>query len=659
MLRVVSEDRALASAMLFSHRHPNTSPPMHVEIIDLWRCADELVLIEAFRQAAKSTLAEEFLLLEGAFGNFCYTVLFGETYDKACQRLESIAREAQTNLALAKLLGSNILSRKPNEDKVWFSSGAMIQAFGWEQEITGMKYLDSRPDRAYLDDIENLERVRDSKAVDATMRKIYRELLPAMDKSNRKVRITQTPRAGDCMVTRIRENSEWLSRRYPICNGPIDAETTKATWPDRYPMTWIRAERDAYAAAGMLTDFMQEYMLEVHSSDQKPFSDDMIRGVEIAPAAWLPKVAIYDPARTAAIKSSDRTGKVVVSRFGSKIIVHESSGNFWKPDAIVQDIFDANEKHSPASIGVEKNSLDEFIMQPIRNKALRQGVSLPVVALQAPQDKDKAAFIMGLHPFFVAGDVVLVGGRGSHPQLVAEILNFPSGRVDIINALAYSLKMFAGYPIYEDFAEDNIAEAPQATARDKLFLAWNASNTDVSCAAVMVVGRHVSVLRDWVAAAPISDAVRTIMSDIRATYRGPQIEHYCPADLHDQWQRIPLVPSLKTLGVRCLRADHAPVSRGTLAENIRMTIRHRRCFSVDKSARNVINAFAGGYRYPALPGGRQGAEPEAGISRLLAESIECLTNTLSKRNDADLNVSGHYSHNPQGVKYLTALPPRK
>ncbi len=645
--------------MLFSHRHPNISPPMHVEIMDLWRCADELVLIEAFRQAAKSTLAEEFLLLEGAFGNFKYCVLFGETYDKACQRLESIAREAQTNSKLSKLFGSNILARKPNEDKIWFSSGALIQAFGWEQEITGMKHLDSRPDRAYLDDIENIERVRSAEAVQQTMRKIYRELLPAMDKTNRKVRFTQTPRAADSAVIRLRQSSEWLSRRYPICNGNIDDENTVATWPDRYPMSWIRSERDRYAAEGMLTEFMQEYMLEVHSSDQKPFTEEMLRSVDIAPAAWLPKAAIFDPARTAAIKSSDRTGKVVVSRLGSKIIVHESSGSFWKPDAIVKDIFDTNEKHSPTAIGVEKNSLDEFIMQPIRNEAMRRGVSLPVVALQAPQDRDKQAFVMGLQPFFIAGDVILVGGRGSHPQLVAEILNFPSGRDDIINALAYSLKMFSGYPIYEDFSEDNIAEAPQPSGRDKVFLTWNASNADVTCAAVMIVGRHISILGDWIAAAPIPDAVRAITTEVSAYLHGAMLEHYVPADLHDQWQRIPLVPALKTLGIRALRSDHAAISRGTLAETMRMTIRHRRCLSVDKSARHVINALAGGYKYPALPGGRQGAEPESGVSRLLAESIESLTNTLSQRKDAGSDVSGHFAYNPQGVKYRTALPPKR
>ena len=130
LLRAISEDRALGSAMLFSHRHEFETPGFHVEIMDAWRAADELVLIEAFREGAKTTLAEEFLLMEGAFGNFFYTIIFGETYAKACQKIEAIAYEAKTNVKVRKLFG-NVLAKKPIENKIFFTSGALIEAAGW------------------------------------------------------------------------------------------------------------------------------------------------------------------------------------------------------------------------------------------------------------------------------------------------------------------------------------------------------------------------------------------------------------------------------------------------------------------------------------------------------------------------------------------------
>ncbi|MCR4333355.1 MAG: hypothetical protein NUV34_11725, partial [Sulfuricaulis sp.] len=262
LLAAISEDRALGSSVLFPHRHPEASPDFHVAIMDLWRSADELILIEAFRQGAKTTLAEEFLLLEGCYGNFFYAIIFGETYTKACQKIEAIAREAMDNIKLKALFGK-VLAKKPTENKVHLASGALIEAAGWEQEITGFKYLSRRPDRAYLDDVENLERVRDTASVDASMNKLFREVMPALDKERRKIRVTQTPRAGDCMNTRLRTNPDWICASFPICNGDIDDPKTIAAWPARYPMAWIKQERDKYARAGMLRAFMQEYMLSV------------------------------------------------------------------------------------------------------------------------------------------------------------------------------------------------------------------------------------------------------------------------------------------------------------------------------------------------------------------------------------------------------------
>lgn len=657
LLKAISADRALGSAILFPHRHTEASPPFHVSIMDLWGSADEFVLIEAFREAGKTTLAEEFMLMEGCYGNFFYAIIFAETYAKACQRIEAIAYEAKTNVKLAGLFGS-ILAKKPIENKIHLASGSLIEAVGWEQEITGFKYLGRRPDRAYLDDVENLERVRDKDAVDVSMKKLYREVLPAMDKVRRRIRVTQTPRAPDCMVTRLRTNPDWVCASFPICSGEIDDPKTLATWPERYPMDWIREERDKFSRVYMLREFMQEYMLSVSDSATKPFSEEMLRSVDIAPCDWLPKKAVYDPARTASISTSDRTGKVVVSRLGSKIIVHESGGYFWKPDEIRKDVFDTVDKHHCA-VGIEKNSLDEFLLQPIRYEMLRRGVSFSLKGLQAPQDRDKKSFIMGLHPFFCAGEIILVGGQGMHPQLVEEILNFPGGRLDILNALAYILRMFAGQPVYEDFCEDNVMSAATPRAGETVYCAWNAGPSDVVCATIVRTGRHYSVARDWAATGPTLDAARTIALDLRATFPRARFETYVPAELHDSWNRVSLVPALRELKFTPFRAEHLQIARGSMAELIRTTVRTRRTLTVDRLATNTIDALAGGYKYPIAAGGRQGLEPEEGIARLTAESLECIIATLQKGAMDAAPVGANYSVNPQGAKYMSALPNRR
>lgn len=655
LLQAISEDRALGSAVLFNHRHTHPSPPFHVQIIDLWRCQEELVLIEAFRDAAKSTLSEEFLTMEGAFGNFFYCLLIGETYAKACQRLEAIAYEAMTNTKLKQLFGGRILARKSIENKVFFGSGAMIEAIGWEQEIRGFKYRDRRPDRAYGDDVENLERVRDTAAVDATMRKIWRELMPAMDGANRKVRFTQTPLAVDCMVTRARQDPAFLCRSFPIANGDLDDPATVSAWPERFSMEWIRAERDRYEKSGALRDFMQERMLTVDTSEAKPFNTEMLRYSDVAPAAWLPRYGIYDPSRTANIKTSDQTGKVVVSRLGTKILVHESGGYYWKPDEIRTDVFATWEKHKLVEVGIEKNSLDEFLLQPLRFEMMRRGVAVPIRPLQAPQDRDKASFIMGLQAFFRAGEVVLVGGQGMHPQLVAQILNFPGGKLDILNALAYSLRMFAGEPVYGDFGEANVAAAHEPSRGETVYTTWNTTANETVCVAVLRSGRHLSVARDWAAHGPILDSVRTLVAELRGAYPRAILEAWVPAELHDQSERLPLVQSLRGERLTPYRSEHIAVARGALAEKIRATVRERRLLAVDRRAPMTLNALAAGYKYP-MAGAKQAREPEPGLSRLVGEALETFVAMLERGVMDDDTQGAHMALNAQGVAYRTALP---
>ena len=663
LLEQISADRALGSSLLFSHRHSEESPPFHVELLDLWRCADPYVLIEAFRGAAKSTLSEEHLTMEGCFGNEPYWLLLGETYSKACQRLAAIDYECRTNRKLNHLFGGRVLARKSIENKVWFASGTLIEAMGWEQELQGLKEQADRPGGAYFDDVENQERVRDTEAVDRGMQKLYLELMPALDPKRRKIRFLQARRAEDCMVTRLAKDPEWLYRAFPICNGDPDDPRTESLWPQRYPMEWIRRERSKYQNAGMLGAFLQSYMLQATDYSAKPFKEEMFGQMDVSPWHWMPRYAIYDPSRTSNERrtkdasKSDRTGKVVVSRLGSKILVHESSGNFWRPDEFIADLFLTQEQHTPARIGIEKNSLDDWLLQPIRIEMMRRGIALPLKSLIAPQDRSKDEFIGGLQPFAQAHDIVLVGGKAAHPQLVAEWSNFPNGPRDVMNALAYSLRMFAGVPMYEDFSGANIADAPDPRLGETVYVAFHANPAEAVAVALVREGRRFCVAADWSASGATSDAVKTLAFEVRVAYPRASLQSWVPAETYDQWQRVSLVPALRVEKFTPYRAEHVAVARGCLSERIRSVWHGSRLLTVDKAAKLTLNSLAAGYALTTEKGGRSGHEPEPGISRLIAEAIETMVATLDKVGDVDAIPKGaNIGYTPGGKRYVTANP---
>ncbi|PRX32244.1 hypothetical protein B0G75_104265 [Paraburkholderia sp. BL18I3N2] len=660
LLKAISEDRALASAMMFPHRHPQASPAFHVEVMDLWRAEDEFVLIEAFREGGKSTLSEEFLLLEAAFGNFGYCLIIGETYTKACQRLEAIKHEALRNMKLQSLFGRlRQDGRKWNEHQIELPNGVLLEAHGWEEELRGFKWHDLRPDRAYLDDIENKERVKDAAAVAASMNKLYLELMPAMDKVKGKIRFTQTPLAEDCLVTRLRENPDWTTRRFPVCNGDIDDPSTVALWPDRYPMEWVRKKRDEMERAGQLRGFMQEYMLLAIGTQDKPFETEQIAECAVDPAPWLPKVVITDPARTTNVKKSDRSGRVVVSRLGTKILVHSSIGAFWKPDEVIEDAFATSSRFGDAAVAIEKNSLDEWLLQPMRAEMLRRGVTLALKPLSAPQDRDKTQFIMGIQPFLLAGDIVLVGGRGAHAQLVAEIQNFPSGKRDILNALAYFQRVFSGVPVYEDFGQWNIVSYYEPSQQHPMALAFNSNGADTTAALICIEGQRMVVVADWISPVPPKEAVNDIVQLVRAMFPRARLTAWVPADVMDQADRMPVVAALRAVNLYPMRGEYLNVARGALSPLIRTEAKARRLFQVDQeSAKHTLNALAGGYNFPIDRAGNKGNVPETGPHRTLIEGLESAVQALSSQRDTALPEGIHMAVNPQGASYVTTLPRR-
>jgi predicted phage terminase large subunit-like protein len=365
-----------------------------------------------------------------------------------------------------------------------------------------------------------------------------------------------------------------------------------------------------------------------------------------------------DPARTANVASSDRTGRVVLSRLGTRIYVHASSGEFWKPDEIIRDAFETSRRYDAATVAIEKNSLDEWLLQPMRAEMLRRGESLPLKAIQAPQDRSKEAFIMGLQPFFEAGDIVLVGGRGAHPQLVAEILNFPSGKRDILNALAYAQRVFSGTAVYEDFSERNITSEYEPSARDALALCFNATGSDTVAVLVSVEGERLVAVADWVSPVPPAQAVPDIMALTRAAFPRARLTCWMPSDVMDQQDRMPLMAALRAAGLQPMRGAYSTMARGALSPLIRTEMKGRKLFLVDSRAKHTLNALAGGYNFGVAKNGQQNSEPERGPHRTLMEALESAASVICSSAGNSLPDELHSATNPQGAQYFTSLPRR-
>ena len=117
-------------------------------------------------------------------------------------------------------------------------------------------------------------------------------------------------------------------------------------------------------------------MCQPEDEASKVFTASMLR-IEPTTRSWEATFAFIDPARTVNDRSST-TGWAVWSWVGNRLIVWDGGAEAWAPDQIIDHIFKTAADYHPVIIGVERDGLEEFILQPLRHEQLRRGVLIPV-----------------------------------------------------------------------------------------------------------------------------------------------------------------------------------------------------------------------------------------------------------------------------------------
>ena len=650
LLRAFNSDRIYAHEILFAHRHKDVTPEIHHQILRAFYGPHPKIALQAFRGAAKSTLLEEHVILKALFREFSFSIFVGNSYDMACERLTAVKEELTNNDMLIELFGDQ-------HGPVWsvgeivLSNGIKIQSIGARQAMRGVKHNDHRPDYAAIDDLEDEEMVATKEAIIKNKRWFNGTMRPAMSPDG-KIRMLGTPLHPDALIEQLMTRPDWLSLRFPIMYLDKDGKE-QSSWAARFSTEWIQNLRAEYVADGALTEFDQEYMCRAENAELKTFKPEMIK-ILPAKTTWSAKKLLVDPARTVKEKTSAQTGYVVQSWIGNKLVVHEAIGRFHKPDEIVDQIFKFDEEYKPVEIAVEVDGLEEFLMQPLRNEMLKRGIVLPLVGVRAPRDKIR--FITGLQPFYNAQEVI----HAKHlPELDAQLLAFPKGRMDILNAEAYSLKQRTGLPVYEDFSDAHVSEAVERLPKSQHFLCVSARAVVTAGALLQYSEYGIRVLCDWVEPGPPVECLRKIV-DEATILAGKKVEMVAPLEQFEKYSNHGLPGAARQNRYELKPGASTVTTIGNLKPWLQRMIRGEPAFQVDMDARWVLNGLAGGYGRKLDAKGKVEELPTDNQYRIVMEAIESFAGWIGVLSEAGDNDPGkRYATTKDGTRFLTTLPDRQ
>jgi hypothetical protein len=642
------KNRQLAHRVLFADRHKSPTPHFHAEIIDRFHSAEAMVCEIAFRGSAKSTIAEEGITFMACVREFQHCLITGSSLPKACERLHSIRRQFEKNEMILELFG-DLRGRPWGDEMIELSTGITIQAMGRGQALRGTKSEVVRPDFMLCDDIEDKLSMGTSEGTEKIQSWFFTELLPAGDEEGSlRVRMLCNDMGVNCLGNKLAASADsgFVVHRYPWVYKDENGKE-RPTWPDRFPLEVIERKRRQFFALGRHADYNQEYMCHSETPEDKPFKREMIR-VEPQVRTWQAAYACFDPARTINQGACD-TGYACWSWIANRLVVWEAWGKKMLPDEIISSIFDCDHNWHPVHVGVDEVGLNEFMLQPVRQEGVKRGITIPLKPLHPP--KSKTERIRALQPFANARELIFAQPL---PQLEQQLLAFPLGKRDVLDALAYALIMRPGAPMYEDFSPQNVMETMSVTAQTSPFLCLNATHILTVGVLVQVTNGNMRVIADWVREGEPSGVAADIVS-LANLEAQRQVKVVLPVKHYDKYNNPGLLQAVKKLQMDIRKGTPETVGREVIRGYLKRISHGFPAILVSSQASWTLNAFSGGYcRAFVKSTGTLCDFAEEGSYRLLMEGLESFAGLLSVGSPDEENHVTNYAYTNDGRKYLSA-----
>jgi len=140
----------------------------------------------------------------------------------------------------------------------------------------------------------------------------------------------------------------------------------------------------------------------------------------------------------------------------NNLYVYEYTYGVMSTKQLIDAIFDHYERYSPLKIGIEMHGLQRLLEKPVMDEQARRRIYFSITPLKPHNRQSKEQRILALQPRFETGTIFL--RKGQH-ELEEQLMKFPRGRDDIIDALAYQLQIVTPPPVFEYKTEQEARKA--------------------------------------------------------------------------------------------------------------------------------------------------------------------------------------------------------
>jgi predicted phage terminase large subunit-like protein len=344
----------------------NTTPPIHLKMLDKLSSPSEYIVNLLFRGAAKTTLFMEYLSLYIAvFGGLPgQDKIYGMIY--VSDSIDNGVKNARKNIEFryenSEFLKEWIPNAKFTDKYIEFTNKEGkklgIKLFGAATGIRGSKVFGKRPTLAILDDLIGDNDATSKATMDSIKETVYRGVNYALDTTNRKVVFNGTPFSKDDVIVEAVESGGWEVNVFPVCEKyPCTKEEFVGAWEDRFPYEFVESQYEFARLNDEINSFYQELMLRITNEEERLVKESEIKWYDrdlLVKNAPNFNFYITTDFATSAKQSADFS---VIS-----VWAYNSNGDwFWVDgfcerttmDVTINNLFRLAQKYRPQSVGIE------------------------------------------------------------------------------------------------------------------------------------------------------------------------------------------------------------------------------------------------------------------------------------------------------------------
>jgi hypothetical protein len=445
----------MMARVMFPDRFYAEFSPLHDQIFDLIDSGATRIAIAAPRGIGKTSIVSLALSARKMLFRFCHFYVYVSNSATSGElQTENLKFELATNKLINKFFGKVKTKGVEGLDesfskKAWVAlANCLVLPRGSGQQVRGILYHNWRPDLIVIDDLEDTETIENEEIRIKRKQWFNADLLKCTSRIDKNWQIVyiDTLKHEDALLQDLIDSSEWESIRLEMCDDDYNPMA-----PNFMPKEEIMREVAYHREHNIMDVFYREFRNIPISTEDAVFKADYFKHYDepdlmnpkVGSAPNLTNVVIIDPAKTVKLHSAESA--VVcwgISRADKKMYFRDCVSKCMYPDELYQVALDMVVNMGAFILAVEVTSLEQFIVQPIKNEMRVKGVAAQFIELKAGGNnaRTKAQRVATLSPHYRHGYVL--HNRAICGKLETQLLSFPrSKRWDVMDAAAYITKV--------------------------------------------------------------------------------------------------------------------------------------------------------------------------------------------------------------------------